>query len=91
DKYIRWYRPFLGVSELEREIVNISATLEQIENVTARALENLQVEVSSLSSVVLQNRVAPDILAAKGGVAFALINTCCALINREKEVEMDIK
>ena len=53
--------PTLGVSELEKAIINISA----IENSTMDAILELQTEVSSLSQVVLQNRVALDLLTAK--------------------------
>lgn len=52
--------PSLGVSELEKAIVNISATLENIENSTMDAILGLQTEVSSLNQVVLQNRMALD-------------------------------
>ncbi|NXD74319.1 ERVV1 protein, partial [Eolophus roseicapillus] len=56
-------------SELEKTIVNISATIENIENRTIDAIQAVQEELTSLSKVVLQNRMALDILlASQGGV-----------------------
>jgi len=52
QSFVRWYIPSLGVSKLEKVIVNILATMEQTENANARARENLQVEDSSLSKIV---------------------------------------
>ena len=40
--FVRWLIPSFGISELEKAIVNISATLEIIENATADALLALQ-------------------------------------------------
>lgn len=47
--FVRWFIPWLGVSELEKTIVNISAVIESIENKTIDAIWALQIEVSSLS------------------------------------------
>ncbi|NXM25553.1 ERVV1 protein, partial [Oxyruncus cristatus] len=56
-------------SELEKAVVNILATIEQIENQTLDAITALQEEVMSLSHIVLQNRMALDLLlASEGGV-----------------------
>ncbi|NXC51360.1 ERVV2 protein, partial [Penelope pileata] len=89
--FVRRFIPSLGVSELEKAIVNISATMEQIENLTMDAIKNLQIEVSSLSKVVLQNRMALDILTAKEGGVCMIINTsCCAYVNRDRQIETDL-
>ena len=40
--FVRWLIPSLGISELEKAVVNISATLEIIENATADAHSALQ-------------------------------------------------
>lgn len=62
---MRWYKTSLVVDELEKvAIVSILATMEQIENAATRAVVNMQVEVSTLSKVVLQNLVALDLLTA---------------------------
>uniref|UniRef100_A0A4W3IGT6 Uncharacterized protein n=1 Tax=Callorhinchus milii TaxID=7868 RepID=A0A4W3IGT6_CALMI len=59
---------WLRVPGLEKAIVNISATMEQIENATVDAIQDLQSEMYSLS-VVIQNRMALHfILASQGGV-----------------------
>ncbi|XP_072715512.1 endogenous retroviral envelope protein HEMO-like [Ciconia boyciana] len=89
--FVRWFLPWLGVSELEKAIVNISAVLEQMENLTINTIKNLQTEVSSLSKVVLQNRMALDLLTAKEGGVCMIINTsCCAYINKDKQIEADL-
>ncbi|NXX51647.1 ERVV2 protein, partial [Tricholaema leucomelas] len=67
--------PALGVAQLERTIVNISATMEIITNSAADALKRLTEEVQCLSSVTLQNRLALDIITAQMGRMCTLINT----------------
>uniref|UniRef100_A0A8V0X7N8 ERVV2 protein n=1 Tax=Gallus gallus TaxID=9031 RepID=A0A8V0X7N8_CHICK len=89
--FARWFIPPLGVSELEKAIVNISATLEIIENATVDAIRTLQGEVSTLSKVVLQNRMALDLLTAKeGGVCVVINQSCCAYVDETQRVETDI-
>ncbi|NXG94136.1 ERVV2 protein, partial [Stercorarius parasiticus] len=79
--FIRWFIPSLGVSELEKATVNISATIDKIVNSTADAIKGSQVEVNSLSKVVLQNRMVLDLLAIKGGGVCAVINqSCCTVL-----------
>ncbi|NXC38665.1 ERVV2 protein, partial [Penelope pileata] len=86
--FVRWFIPLRGVSEPEKAIVNLSATTERIENLIMDAIKNLQTEVSSLSKVVLQNRMALDILAAKeGGICMTINTSCCAYVNRNKQIE----
>lgn len=80
------------MSELEKAIVNISATLEIIENATIDAIRTLQGEVSTLNKVVLQNRMALDLLTAKeGGVCVARNQSCCAYVDKAWRVETDIQ
>lgn len=89
--FVRWLFPQLGVGELEKAIVNISATVEKLENFTVDALQGLQTEVPSLSKAAIQNRMASDLLTAKeGGVCVVINQTCCSYINQEKQVETDI-
>lgn len=84
--FARWFIPQLGVSELEKAIVNISATIEKIENATMDALKGLQEEISSLSKIVLQNRMVLDLLTAKeGGVSVVINQSCCSYINQENQ------
>uniref|UniRef100_A0A674J828 Envelope protein n=1 Tax=Terrapene triunguis TaxID=2587831 RepID=A0A674J828_9SAUR len=90
-QFIRAFLPWLGVAELERAIVNISATLEIIENDTIDAIHALQLEVTSLSQVVLQNRMALDyLLAAQGGVCALINESCCFYSNQDKRIETDV-
>ncbi|XP_067864805.1 syncytin-2-like [Heterodontus francisci] len=90
-QFARAYIPGLGVLELEKAIVNISATMEFIENKTVDAIQGLQSEVTSLSKVVLQNRMALDfLLAAQGGVCAAINETCCSYVNEDQRIETDV-
>lgn len=90
--FVRWYILSLGVSELEKAIVNISATLEMIENATTDSIRALQVEVPTLSKVVLQNRMALDLLTAKeGGVCMIHNQSCYAYIDETQRIETDLQ
>ena len=54
-------------------------------------MKNLQTEVSSLNKVMLQNRMALDLLTAKEGGVCMIINTsCCAYINKDNQIEADL-
>lgn len=64
--FLRWLMLSPGVSELEKALVSISATLEKKRQFYHR-LRALQVEVSSLSTVGLQNQMALDLLMVKEG------------------------
>uniref|UniRef100_A0A493U163 Uncharacterized protein n=1 Tax=Anas platyrhynchos platyrhynchos TaxID=8840 RepID=A0A493U163_ANAPP len=50
---VRWFITWLGVSELEKEIVNISAIIEKLGKKILDAIKAQQEEISSLSQVVL--------------------------------------
>uniref|UniRef100_A0A8D0FLS1 Envelope protein syncytin-rum1 n=1 Tax=Strix occidentalis caurina TaxID=311401 RepID=A0A8D0FLS1_STROC len=89
--FVRWLIPMLGVSELEKAIVNISATVEILANATADAIVNLQKEINSLAEVTIQNRMALDLLMAKEGGVYTVINqSCCAFVTREAQIETDV-
>jgi len=65
--------------------------LENMENLTIDTMENLQMEVSSLSKVVLQNQMSIDLLTTKEGGVCMIINTrCCAYINEDRQIEADL-
>ncbi|XP_071412245.1 syncytin-A-like [Pithys albifrons albifrons] len=83
--------PSLGVSELEKAVVNISAILENLQDKTTDAITALKEEVHSLSRVVLQNRMALNlILASQGGVCKVINTSCCSYIDQSGRIEKDL-
>uniref|UniRef100_A0A8B9UZ12 Envelope protein syncytin-Car1 n=1 Tax=Anas zonorhyncha TaxID=75864 RepID=A0A8B9UZ12_9AVES len=90
--FVRWFIPWLGVSELEKAIVNISAIIEKLENKTLDAIKAQQEEISSLSQVVLQNRMALDLLlAAQGGVCTVINTSCCMYVDQSGRISTDLE
>uniref|UniRef100_A0A8B9FUU2 Envelope glycoprotein n=1 Tax=Amazona collaria TaxID=241587 RepID=A0A8B9FUU2_9PSIT len=90
--FARWFVPWLGVSELEKAIVSISAVRENLENRTIDAIKAQQLEVSSLSQVVLQNRMALDLLLASQRGVCTIINTsCCMYIDQSGRISTDLE
>ncbi|NWQ93285.1 ERVV2 protein, partial [Burhinus bistriatus] len=84
--------PWLGVSELEKVIIKLSATLENIENVTTDAIQALQQEVAQVSQTTVQNHLALEYLLAMQGGTCALVNTtCCVYVNQDLRIETDLK
>ncbi|NXU60079.1 ERVV2 protein, partial [Turnix velox] len=89
--FARWFLPWLGVSELEKAIVNISAIIEKIENRTVDAIQAQQVEIDSLAQVVQQNRMALDfLLASQGGVCTVINVSCCMYIDQSGRIATDL-
>lgn len=89
--FVWWFLPWLGVSKLEKTLVNVSAVIEQIENYTVDAIQALELEITSLSKKVLQNRMALDILLAAQGEVCTVINvSCCVYINQERKIATDL-
>lgn len=81
---------FLGIAELEKAIVNISAVTEHLENETLDAIIALKEEVQSLVRIVLQNRMASDmLLAAQGGVCAVVNISCCVYVDQSGRIERD--
>lgn len=64
QSFVRWFFPWLGVNELEKDIVNISAVVKELENSTLDAIQALQEEVTSLLKMVFQNLLVLDLLLA---------------------------
>lgn len=85
------FLPWLGVSALEKAIINILASLEKIENVTIDAIQTVQLETTSLSQVTLQKHMALDYLVeTQKGVCALINNTRCFYVNQDKKRETDI-
>ncbi|XP_040982865.1 endogenous retrovirus group V member 2 Env polyprotein-like [Aquila chrysaetos chrysaetos] len=90
--FVRWFLPWLGVSELEKAIVNISAVIENLENRTIDAIRAQQLEISSLSQIVQQNRMALDLLlTSQGGVCTVINTSCCMYIDQSGRISTDLK
>ncbi|KAF1521241.1 Endogenous retrovirus group V member 2 Env polyprotein, partial [Eudyptes sclateri] len=76
--FVRWIFPWLGVSKLEKAILNVSATMELALNATGDALLSQQREIESFRQFSAQNRMALDVLFASQGGIYAVINgSCC--------------
>ncbi|XP_068062062.1 syncytin-2-like [Anomalospiza imberbis] len=89
--FARWFIPWLGVSELEKAIVNISAVVEEIENKTIDAIQAQQLEINSLAQVVQQNRMALDLLlASRGGVCTIINTSCCMYVDQSGRIATDL-
>jgi len=89
---LHWLIPSLVVSELAKAILNISEETEKLANSTARGLLTLQKEVSELSKITIQNRIALDItLASQGGVCTILNVSCCMYSDRSGELITDVQ
>uniref|UniRef100_A0A8V5GVG6 Uncharacterized protein n=1 Tax=Melopsittacus undulatus TaxID=13146 RepID=A0A8V5GVG6_MELUD len=81
--FVRGLIPSLGVSGLEKAIVNISATIEEMESKNTDIVQAEQQEITSLSKVVLQNQMALDmLLASQGGVCSIINESCCSYIDQ---------
>ena len=80
---MRLFIPWLGVSELERAVVNISATIEKIGNETYDAIKALQEEVSELTKITLQDRMDLNIMVTfQEGVCTVLNTSCCVYVDQ---------
>lgn len=75
---------------MEEGIASISAVMEHLKNETLDAIIALKEEVQSLLKVVLQSRMALDmLLAAQEGVC-AVINNSCVYIDQSGRIQTDI-
>ena len=66
--FTRWFLPWLGVSELENSLVNISVAIEILGNNTADAITALQKEGSQLSKITLQNGIRYFVSLTRGSM-----------------------
>ncbi|XP_074898255.1 LOW QUALITY PROTEIN: syncytin-2-like [Buteo buteo] len=90
--FVQWFLPWLGVSELEKAIVNISAVIENLENRTIDAIRAQQLEISSLSQIVQQNRMALDLLlTSRGGVCTVINMSRCMYIDQSGRISTGLE
>ncbi|NWS31773.1 ERVV2 protein, partial [Polioptila caerulea] len=87
--FIRWFLSWLGANELDKTVVNISATREYIENCTINVIVALQEEFKCLSQVVLQNQMALELLLASQRVCTVINTSCCVYIDQTGRVPTD--
>ncbi|KYO19945.1 endogenous retrovirus group V member 2 Env polyprotein precursor [Alligator mississippiensis] len=91
-RFVRTFMPWLGVRELELAIVSISATMEAMGGATADTVQALQREISQISRVAMQHRMALDcLLVSQGGVCALVDSTCCVYVNQDMRIEADIR
>uniref|UniRef100_A0A8C0J5V4 Murine leukemia virus integrase C-terminal domain-containing protein n=1 Tax=Chelonoidis abingdonii TaxID=106734 RepID=A0A8C0J5V4_CHEAB len=75
--FVCWFLPWLGVSELEKAIGNISAVLEVMANATADAF-------------FMQSHLTLDyLLATQGGVCALVNSSSCVFLKQHGQVETD--
>ena len=85
------FLPWIGVSTNDQMIRNLSLTLEELADSTAKAISAQQWLLNSLAIVVLDNHTALDYLLAEQGAVCAVANTsCCMWINASGEVETQL-
>uniref|UniRef100_A0AAQ4PU20 Cystatin domain-containing protein n=1 Tax=Gasterosteus aculeatus aculeatus TaxID=481459 RepID=A0AAQ4PU20_GASAC len=74
--------PSYGTYRSQEEIRALSTVLERHMNKTSIALSEMQREVNDVKHMVLQNRMALDlVLASQGGVCKIINTECCAYIS----------
>ena len=84
--------PWFGVNVHEAMIRNLSSTLENIAESTAKMIAAEPKSLDFLAKVVLGNRKVPDYpLAEQGSVCSVVNTTCCTWINSSGEVETQLQ
>ena len=79
------------MSANEQTIRNVSLTLDELADSTAKAISAQQWLLNSLAKVVLDNHIALDYLLAEQGGVCAVVNTsCCTWINASGEIETQL-
>lgn len=83
--------PSYGSYISQKEIVALSSVLERHMNKTATALSAIQGELNDIRHMVLQNRMALDlILASQGGVCKVVGTECCTYISDSSSAVHDV-
>ncbi|NXC92178.1 ERVV2 protein, partial [Cercotrichas coryphoeus] len=85
---IRALIPSLGIAELERVVVNISAIIEHTEWQTTDTISALQEEeIHDLSHMILQNRMDLNFLLTAQGVCAIINTTYCFYIDQSRRIK----
>lgn len=56
--FARWFIPWLGVSKIQKALLNVAAVMESISNSTTDAIQVLQEEIPEIGRIGTQNRIA---------------------------------
>lgn len=75
----RAFFPWIRVSAREKMTRNLSLTLAELADSTAKAISAQRRLLNSLAEVVLDNHIALDYLLAKQEDVCAVVNTSCSL------------
>ncbi|NWZ70253.1 ERVV2 protein, partial [Acrocephalus arundinaceus] len=82
-----FFLTWLGVSELEKDLVNISVAIETLVSNIADAIVTFQKKVSQLSEISLKNRMSPDtFLASQGGVCTNINTSYCMFVDQSGRI-----
>ena len=93
----RAFLPSVGVAENYKDIYlladfvyNTSVALETLENITADVQTRLQNEIISVKNMVLQHRLALDmVLLQQGGICAYINETCCIFHDEQQGLILD--
>lgn len=89
--FIRALLPWVGVAELEKAIINISAEVELSFNHTAHAILNLQTKIDSLAHQVQLHKIGLNtLLAEQGGLCALVHEKCCFYVNKSAQIEQNV-
>ncbi|NXC01999.1 ERVV2 protein, partial [Orthonyx spaldingii] len=81
----------LGIAQLEKAIVNFSASMERIANPTGDALDKLHTEAVSMKGVVFWNCMILDTITAHmGGVCTLVNSSCCTYVGQSGQISTDV-
>lgn len=75
------------MSELEKDLVNISVAIETLGRNTADAIVTFQKKISQLSEISLKNRMPADaFLASQGGVCTIINTSRCMFVDQSGRI-----
>ncbi|NWX25153.1 ERVV2 protein, partial [Notiomystis cincta] len=97
--FVRWFIPWLGVSNIQKALVYVSAVMESISNSTTDAIQALQAEISEIDRIATQNKIAfetqdsfnTNILTSQGGACAVVNASCCVFSDQSGRVSTDLQ